>query len=338
MPKTLLVALLAAALAGPGTTLTAQAPADAELEAGIRLAQEGEFDQAVLALDRVVQRLGTRSDRARDRARALVYLSVAHLGLNRRVTARERLLEARRVDPRVELTSREFPPSVMEFFEEVRREARPAPPPAPVVAPTPAPTPRPAASPTPAPPPAAASAPAKKKGGGSGGLILIGLGAAGAGVALAARGSGDAGPTPQATPTPDPRTVVTPGFTFGPARITLSSMTPAPGSTISGCGADLGSCAGRLGMQFTINPATLQGQVALTVLVFDANRTTCLWTGFLPQALSANQTTTRSVTFMPRGTCRPPTTMTTMRASIWNTAGDTELAVQEWSFTYSFAP
>ena len=329
MPKTLLVFLLAAALASSGASLTAQA-SDAELEAGIRLAQEGEFEQAVLALDRVVQRLAARRDRSRDRARALVYLSIAHLGLDRRAAARERFLEALSADPKLELSGREFPPTVLEFFDEVRGEMPPQPQPS---AASPAP-----ARPSPTPQPAATTAPAKE-GRSKAGMVLLGLGAAGAAVAVAAGGGTPApmtAPTPQPTPTPDPRTVITPTRTIGRVRITLSSITPAPGSTISGCGPDLNGCAGRLAINFTLIPGTVQGAFQFTARTLDPTPTVCLWSGFLPLSLRANETASISVALIPASTCRTPVTMTLLRASVWEDGSET--SVQDWTFTYGFSP
>jgi len=344
MPKTLLVFLLAAALTSSGASLTAQAPESAELEAGIRLAQEGEFEQAVLALDGVVQRLGTRSDRARDRARALVYLSVSHLGLNRRVTARERLLEALRADPRLELSSREFPPSVMEFFEEVRRELRPEPQPSAVAAqPKPSPTPRPAASPQ----PAATAAPAKK-GGGSGGLILLGLGAAGAGVALAARGSGGASPpapmvtpTPQATPTPDPNTIVTPISGFGPVQMTFVSADPPPGTTISGCGSNLRGCPGRPTITFSLRSSTAGSSLLLNVRLTSSTVASCFIQAPFgePFTLEAGVPRSISKSFDPGSSgCAAPFAADRLLANLNRGVGLPSESEQNWTLTYRFVP
>ena len=208
-----LVVALAASLAARGA---GQAP-DPVLEEGVRQAQEGEFEQAVITLDGVVKRLRGGGGSPKDLSRACVYLGVAYLGLGQEQAARTSFLEALRRDPLLELSRREYPPRIVDVFQDVRRSA---------AATLPA-----AAAPPPvtdrsAPKTPAAPAPAAKKGGSKTPLVLVGLGgAAAAGVAVAASGGGGGGggtssPAPVATP-------------VAPSSITLTELSPPSGSSIT---------------------------------------------------------------------------------------------------------
>jgi hypothetical protein len=166
------MALVIALLPGPGMARLAAAQ-DAELDTGIRQAQEADYDTAVRTLEAAVKRLSAQPDARRDLARAQLYLGVAHHGLGQEDRARERVLEALKTDPAIEISEREFPPRVMEFFGGVMKAAG--------IQPRPRPTPA-----------------AEKKGGGKGLLLLGGALAVGGGVALAAGGGGSDDP-PAAT-------------------------------------------------------------------------------------------------------------------------------------------
>ena len=175
MLKRWLVLLLLAAVALPRPALPADV--DTDLATGVRQAQEGDFETAVTTLDSVVRRLTGQPSRAKDLARAYTYLSIAYLGLSQEQTAKAKFLEAWKADQNMELSPREFPPRILEFFEEARREAGVG------TAPAARPSPRPvAASPSPEP---------KKGGSKTVPLIIGGAVLAGAGVALAAGGGGD---------------------------------------------------------------------------------------------------------------------------------------------------
>lgn len=114
----LAVALLA--LAGP---LRAQAPSvDPELDNGIRLVDEGDFEAATATLASVSQRLSRQGDRPRELSRARLYLAIAHLQLGREQQARTSFVEALKADPSLKLSRYEFPPKVIQAFEQARRE------------------------------------------------------------------------------------------------------------------------------------------------------------------------------------------------------------------------
>jgi hypothetical protein len=197
MRPRVLAALLAALLAS-GPLAYGQA-GDPETEKGIRQAQEGEFEQAIVTLQGALPRLLEGKAPPRDIARAHVYLGIAHLGLNDPAAARTSFLEAIRVDPTLKLGSDEYPPRIVRAFEDARRSA--SPPPTAGTTPNPKPAAPPTTSPAPAMPPVTPAAPpaakarpvAAKKGGSKLPYVLLGVGAVGGGVALAAAGGGSPG-------------------------------------------------------------------------------------------------------------------------------------------------
>ena len=184
MLKRWLVLLLVIALGSPQQG-GAQGSVDTDLANGVRQAQEGDFENAVVTLDGVVRRLTGQPSRAKDLARAYTYLSIAYLGLSQEQTAKAKFLEAWKADRDMNLSPREFPPRVLEFFEKAREEAN---------------LPAPAASPAPRTAAAPAAEPRKK---GSKTVPII-IGAAvlgGVGVAVAASGgSGGNNPPPTTQP------------------------------------------------------------------------------------------------------------------------------------------
>src|SRR5688572_1186946 len=192
MLKRWLVLLLTLVLAAPQTGIAADV--DTDLAAGVRQAQEGDFENAVVTLDSVVRRLSAQPARTKDLARAYTYLSIAYQGLGQEQQAKAKFLEALKLDREMTLSSREFPPRILEFFEKTRREANLSAP-APVATPAPRPTPRAMSTPE----------PEKKKGSKT---VPILIGAAllgGVGVAVAA-GGGGSGPDPTPAPPAGPLT------------------------------------------------------------------------------------------------------------------------------------
>ncbi len=174
----------------------AQETTDPGLEKGVALAQQGDFEEAVITLDAAARRLAAERGRAPELARAYLYLAISYLGLSQEQKAKAQFLEAWKTDKGMELSPSEFPPRILEFFEQAREEAiasgqiQTAGPEA-----APAPEPEPAAAPeAPAPPPTAAEAPEPAEKGHSKALPIV-LGAVGGtalivGVAVAAGGGG----------------------------------------------------------------------------------------------------------------------------------------------------
>jgi len=188
MRRRLLGFCLAMCMAVPQSSVLGQSQApDPDLAIGIRQAQEGDFDAAVITLDAVVKRLSAQGRRPRELARAYTYLAIAYLGLSQEQTAKAKFLEALRADKDLDLSPKEFPPKILQFLEQAKREATGE-------------APRTAASPRPA------AAPQKKEGGSKKGLVILGVvAAAGAGVAVAAGGGGRGSQNPSAAATPGAR-------------------------------------------------------------------------------------------------------------------------------------
>ena len=169
MQRAALAAVLALALGMP--SLYAQnAPADAEVQKGIREVEEGDYDSAILTLDNAARRLAKDPARIGELAQAYVHLGLAYVAKGREAAARAQFREALLRARDLTLSPDKFPPKVVDLFEatreDLRREAGPAAP--------------------------SETAATKKKGRGV--PILLGVGAAAAaGVALAASGGGSAG-------------------------------------------------------------------------------------------------------------------------------------------------
>jgi hypothetical protein len=231
------VPFVAAALVLAGLALAVDTGAgDADLEKGIRQAQEGEFEQAIATLRAALPRL--KDGPPQDLTRAHVYLGVAHLGLGDAAAARSSFLEALRADRSLRLSAEEYPPRVLRAFEEARSALPPEPPasarqPAPAAAPAaaapepppsaPAATPADRLSPTASATKAAEPAPKKKS---SLPLVLVGVGAAAAGgVALAGGGGGGDSTTPASTSPP----VTSPPGPTGEVRL-VAAFPPAGGT------------------------------------------------------------------------------------------------------------
>lgn len=219
-----------AVLLGIGSPLPTRAQAgDPEMEKGIRQAQEGEFEQAIVTLQGALPRLLERKAPPRDVARIHVYLGVSHLGLNDPAAGKASFLEAIRIDPTLRLGSDEYPPRIVRAFEEARLSAPPAPAAAATATKSASPTAPPAAPPTtPSAPPSSKLEPAAaKKGGSKLPLVLLGVGAVGGGVALAAGGGGGGSSTPSSGSTP---TVTAPQTPSG--NVNLVSSSPPTGGSV----------------------------------------------------------------------------------------------------------
>jgi hypothetical protein len=173
-----LIVLLAVASLLPGAAGAQTSPTSADLEIGIRHVREGELEQAVITLDAVTRRLSADGGPAADLSRAYAYLAIAYMGLAQQEKAKQRFIDAWKANQELILSAHEFPPAVIEMFEQARREEEER-----------------AAQPTPA--------PSRAHGGGRRTTLLLAGGAvasAGAGVALLA---GDPSPRPRPTPRVD---------------------------------------------------------------------------------------------------------------------------------------
>lgn len=163
--------------------LSAQSVVDQEVAKGIKQAEDGDYDAAILTLDNAARRLATDPSKTRDLAQAYVYLGIAYVGKGHEAAAKAKFREALGQMKDISLSPEKFPPKVINIFEEAKQEAAKAP----------------------------AAAPEKKKGGSKGLLIGLGVAAVGGGIAAAA-GGGKSTPT---TPADTRKTE-----TFGPITLT----------------------------------------------------------------------------------------------------------------------
>jgi hypothetical protein len=202
--------LASVASAAPAET----ASPDTELAQGIKAAQRGDFDSAIVTLDAVVRRLTAEGGHAEELSRAYTYLSIAYLGLSQEQIAKSKFLEAWKTNHGLELSSTEFPPKVLQFFEKMQREAKAATEARPTSAPSPAATAAAVAVPSPETHRKRSPVPYLAAGGGAAALG-IGLAAGGGG------GGGGADPTPVSSLTP------TPGPTAGATATPTATPTPS---------------------------------------------------------------------------------------------------------------
>ncbi len=122
--RALAAAVLAAVClaAGAAPAGAQAAPTDPDLAKGMRLVDEGEFDNALPALNAVVARLQSKGGNPSELSRAYLYLAIAHLGLSQEQAARAKFLDALKTDRSLSLSPYEFPPKVIQAFEQARRE------------------------------------------------------------------------------------------------------------------------------------------------------------------------------------------------------------------------
>jgi hypothetical protein len=162
-----------AVLAALATGVPAGLPQDADLDAGIRLVREGDFESALPWLEAAARRLEGGARPSKDLARAYLYLGISHLELKQEVTARARFRAAALEDPTLSLDAKEFSPQVLRFFEAAHQEAT-----------------EPATAPAPLPSRASAEEEVRADRGSKLPVLIIGSGVAAAGIALAAGGGG----------------------------------------------------------------------------------------------------------------------------------------------------
>jgi hypothetical protein len=164
MLRTLLRVVIASLLIVAPSGVTAQPPpGDAELVAGIKQVDDGDYDRAILTLDNAARRLAGDSSKVSDLSQAYLYLGIAYIGKGHEAAAKAKFREALQQIKDLTLSPEKFPPKVIDAFEAAKQEAANAP---------------------------AAAAP--KKGGSKKGLVIGGIVAAGAAVGVAA-GAGAGG-------------------------------------------------------------------------------------------------------------------------------------------------
>ena len=161
---TLRLVLASLLIAGPSHAIAQPPPADAEVLAGMKQVDDGDYDRAILTLDNAARRLAGDAAKVSDLSQAYLYLGIAYIGKGHEAAAKAKFREALQQIKDLTLSPEKFPPKVIDAFEAAKQEAANAP---------------------------VAAAP--KKGGSKKGLIIGGIVAAGAavGVAAGAGGGGD---------------------------------------------------------------------------------------------------------------------------------------------------
>jgi len=119
--RALLMTLILTALAG-GDALAQPAEATADLAQGIRQVEEGELETAVVTLGSAVSALSGKQGREKELSVAHLYLSMAHLGLSEWEVAKANMRLAWRNDHAMRLDPKQFPPRLLQLYEEIRRE------------------------------------------------------------------------------------------------------------------------------------------------------------------------------------------------------------------------
>ena len=99
---------------------------DPEVAKGIAEGETGEYDSAILRLDRAAQRLSGQTPRRDDAVQAYVYLAVAYLAKGLKASARSRFRDALALDGSLRLSPETFSPRVVEAFEEARSQTAPS--------------------------------------------------------------------------------------------------------------------------------------------------------------------------------------------------------------------
>jgi hypothetical protein len=160
---------------GLSPILSAQpAATDPEIEKGVRLVDEGDYDAAIVTLDGAVRRLAANPARGRDLSQAYLYLGIAYVGKGHEAAAKAKFREAVAQIKDLTLSADKYPPKVIDLFEAAKDEAARA------RAATAAPATTAPATARPAAPPAG-SASTSRGGGSKRWLVLGGAGALAAG-------------------------------------------------------------------------------------------------------------------------------------------------------------
>lgn len=176
--------ILSLALAGWPVMQSSQPWAsDPDVAKGIQQVEEGDYDAAILTLDRAARRLATDPEKTEILSFAYLYLGIAYLGKGHEAAAKAKFRDAISQIKDLTLSPEEYPPKVINLFEAAREEAAESPESTPV---------------------AEEPEPVEKKGGSKTALVLIGVGGGAAAAAAVALGGGSDDSTPVVEPPPQP--------------------------------------------------------------------------------------------------------------------------------------
>lgn len=108
--------------AAPPPKPVAKAAGDAELAAGIRQVEDGEYDAAILTLDGAARRLALDPTKVAELSQAYLYLGIAFVGKGHESAAKAKFREAVSQIRDLTLSAEKFPPRVIDLFESARAE------------------------------------------------------------------------------------------------------------------------------------------------------------------------------------------------------------------------
>ena len=138
-----------------------------------------------------------------------------------------------------------------------------------------------------------------------------------------------------ASPTgPTPAPPAAPSAHSGPVTITLLEATPAPGSTVTGCGAQIAGCVNRVRMRFVLSPPASGPVLHVVAYLHATNKVACLSALTGPFELQQGQSRSVELVFDRADNCGVPVTISTMAVVV---EGTVEVASrQEWTIGYLF--
>jgi hypothetical protein len=160
---------------------------------------------------------------------------------------------------------------------------------------------------------------------------------------VAAPGCGDGTPSvmpplSSPTPMPGPSPDVVLGPHTGPTQITFLAAEPAPGSTITGCGASAGGCSGRVSMRFRL--LSVSGGPVLDAIGFlhATNKLACYRGSTGRVDLQPGVPREIEIVFDQPDTaaCGMPASIANMKV-VLNAPIETD-GLQEWAIRYEFRP
>jgi hypothetical protein len=133
---------------------------------------------------------------------------------------------------------------------------------------------------------------------------------------------------------PDPTRMVVAAAGSGPGKLTFLNSDPAPGGTVSGCGATVGGCQDQLKLVFNLTPDVELRSQRLHVTLTDAAQAQleCFSTGF---DLPAGQSFAIGAT-CPSSPSRTPTPFRSATLTVEVGRGDSTIT-QTFKATYGFS-
>lgn len=136
------------------------------------------------------------------------------------------------------------------------------------------------------------------------------------------------------TPSPPTTTTPVPTSHSGPVTITFVDATPAPGSTVIGCGTRISGCLNRVSMRFSLRAQEAGPVLGVRVFLHATNMIACLTANTGPFNLARGEQREVAVVFDEADNCGVPTDIANMALVV---EGPIQVSSrQTWSLTYTF--